>query len=178
MNARQHIHEEVFPATPEQLFALLHTPSAIRGWWGAARAIILPKEGGVWIGAWGEDEDLPDYITSQRSKSSIPLDEWSSATFNSSRKRVHFLSRPTSPPNSRSRHTRRARPSESSRTVFPATLLLMSSMRVVRAVGGILLPGYGITYPENSPGRNARCHSGCRPDREGQSRVRGAPLRD
>ena len=59
----KHTHEEVFPTTPERLFALLHTPSAIRGWWGAARAIVIPKEGGLWSATWGDEEDAPEYIT-------------------------------------------------------------------------------------------------------------------
>lgn len=58
-----HVHEETFDASAEELFELLHTPSAIREWWGASRAIVIPKEGGVWAAAWGEDEDAPDYIT-------------------------------------------------------------------------------------------------------------------
>ena len=44
------------------MFDLLITPSAIRGWWGASRAIIIPKLGGTWAAAWG-DEDDPDYIS-------------------------------------------------------------------------------------------------------------------
>lgn len=63
MNTRRHTHEEAFSASPERLFALLHTPSAIRGWWGAARAVVLPQAGGIWAAAWGEAEDDPDYIT-------------------------------------------------------------------------------------------------------------------
>jgi uncharacterized protein YndB with AHSA1/START domain len=62
---RSHTHEEVFAATPERLFALLHTPSAIREWWGAARVIVFPEADGVWVAAWG-DEDQPDYITAAR----------------------------------------------------------------------------------------------------------------
>lgn len=58
-----HVHEETFEASPEELFELLHTPSAIRVWWSAARAIVMPKEGGTWMAAWGDDEDAPDYIT-------------------------------------------------------------------------------------------------------------------
>ena len=64
MKTRRHVHEESFAATPEELFALLITPSAIRSWWSAARAIVLPQEGGVWTAAWGEDEDAPDYVSS------------------------------------------------------------------------------------------------------------------
>lgn len=62
MNTRKHIHEEVFPVTPARLFALLHTPSAIRLWWSAARAVVLAQAGGVWVAAWGDQEDEPDYI--------------------------------------------------------------------------------------------------------------------
>jgi uncharacterized protein YndB with AHSA1/START domain len=63
MKTRKHVHEEVFPASPERLFALLHTPSAIRQWWGVARAVVLAHPGGTWAAAWGEAEDEPDYIT-------------------------------------------------------------------------------------------------------------------
>src|SRR5687767_7777978 len=63
METRTHVHEEVFAAAPERVFALLHTPSAIREWWGVARAVVLPQAGGVWAAAWGETEDDPDYIT-------------------------------------------------------------------------------------------------------------------
>jgi uncharacterized protein YndB with AHSA1/START domain len=63
MQTRKHVHEEQFPATPERVFALLHTPSAIRHWWGAARAVVLAQPGGVWVAAWGQDEDDPEYIT-------------------------------------------------------------------------------------------------------------------
>jgi uncharacterized protein YndB with AHSA1/START domain len=66
MPTRKHTHEEVFATTPERLFALLHTPSDIRGWWGAARAIVMPKEGGIWCAVWGADEDDPDYITAAK----------------------------------------------------------------------------------------------------------------
>ena len=62
MRTRKHIHEEIFPASAECVFALLHTPSAIRQWWGASRAIALPEPGGTWAAAWGEAEDDPDYI--------------------------------------------------------------------------------------------------------------------
>lgn len=60
---RRHVHEEEFGAPPERLFALLLTPSAIRGWWGASRAVVLPEVGGVWAATWGDDEDDPDYVT-------------------------------------------------------------------------------------------------------------------
>lgn len=63
METRSHIHKEVFPVPPEKLFALLHTASAIRKWWGAARAIVIPESGGIWAATWGESEDDPDYVT-------------------------------------------------------------------------------------------------------------------
>jgi uncharacterized protein YndB with AHSA1/START domain len=63
MATRSHVREETFAVSPEELFALLHTPSAIRGWWGAARAIVGAEEGGTWSATWGEDEDAPDYVT-------------------------------------------------------------------------------------------------------------------
>ncbi len=63
MKTRKHIHEETFPVDQPRLFALLHTPSAIRQWWGAARAVVLPKPGGIFAAAWGEAEDDPDYVT-------------------------------------------------------------------------------------------------------------------
>jgi uncharacterized protein YndB with AHSA1/START domain len=65
---RTHVHEESFDCTPEQLFALLVTPSAIRDWWGAARVIILPGSGGTWAAAWGSDEDNPNYVTTATMK--------------------------------------------------------------------------------------------------------------
>jgi len=63
MKTRKQVHEEVFPVAPERLFTILHTPSAIRSWWGVARAVVLPQTGGVWAAAWGQAEDDPDYIT-------------------------------------------------------------------------------------------------------------------
>lgn len=63
MATRKHIHLECFDAAPEEVFALLTTPSAIRSWWGASRAIVLPELGGIWAATWGESEDQPDYIT-------------------------------------------------------------------------------------------------------------------
>jgi uncharacterized protein YndB with AHSA1/START domain len=64
MRTRKHVHEETFAASPEKLFGLLHTPSAIREWWGAARALVMPQEGGFLAAAWGTNEDDPDYVSS------------------------------------------------------------------------------------------------------------------
>lgn len=63
VETRSHIHEELFEISPERMFDLLITPSAIRKWWGASAAIVTPEEGGVWTAAWG-DEDDPDYVSS------------------------------------------------------------------------------------------------------------------
>ncbi len=63
---RSHSRTLDLPLPPPGTFALLVTPSAIRGWWGAARVIVLPREGGVWAAAWGGREDDPDYVTGAR----------------------------------------------------------------------------------------------------------------
>ncbi len=60
---RKHIHEEEFPIPPAEMFEMLITPSSIRQWWGASRAIVIPEKGGIWMAAWGADEDAPDYIS-------------------------------------------------------------------------------------------------------------------
>lgn len=62
MDKRLHKHEEHFAVSPGRAFEILITPSAIRGWWGASRAIVLPQKDGYWSAAWG-DEDEPDYIS-------------------------------------------------------------------------------------------------------------------
>jgi len=64
METRHHIHEEPFGVSAESMFHALITPSAIRQWWGASKAIVIPEQGGVWIAAWGEDENDSDYISS------------------------------------------------------------------------------------------------------------------
>lgn len=63
METRRHTHEEPFAVAPERMFEILVTPSAIRSWWGATRAVVSLKRGGVWMAAWGEDENASDYIS-------------------------------------------------------------------------------------------------------------------
>jgi len=63
MSTRSHVHEESFQASPEELFRHLLTPSSIRNWWSAARAVIVPKSGGAYALAWGDSEDEPDYTS-------------------------------------------------------------------------------------------------------------------
>ena len=64
MATRSITRDILLPAPPERVFELLITPSAIRHWWQANRAIVMPVSGGIWAAAWGEDEDDPDYIVS------------------------------------------------------------------------------------------------------------------
>ncbi len=40
----------------------MHTPRAIRGWWGASTAIVVARKNGYYIAAWG-DEDDPTYLS-------------------------------------------------------------------------------------------------------------------
>ncbi|HSL23506.1 MAG TPA: SRPBCC domain-containing protein [Vicinamibacterales bacterium] len=54
------------PLDAEATFALLHTPSAIRVWWSAARAVVAPRAGGIWVATWGPNEDAPEYTTAAR----------------------------------------------------------------------------------------------------------------
>lgn len=63
MDTRKHVHEEEFAAKAASVFAMLLKPSAIRNWWGAARAIVIPEAGGIWAASWGDSEDDPDYTT-------------------------------------------------------------------------------------------------------------------
>jgi uncharacterized protein YndB with AHSA1/START domain len=54
------------PLDAETTFALLHTPSAIRGWWSAARVVVAARAGGIWVATWGPNEDAPEYTTAAR----------------------------------------------------------------------------------------------------------------
>ncbi len=62
-STRSHTRSIDIPAAPDSVFSALITPSAIRSWWSAARAIVLPKTGGLWAATLGAEEDSPDYIT-------------------------------------------------------------------------------------------------------------------
>ncbi|MBS1791872.1 MAG: SRPBCC domain-containing protein [Acidobacteria bacterium] len=61
MTTRKHIHQIELAVSPEEVFRVLVTPSAIRDWWGASRVIVLAKQNGVWAAVWG-NEDIPDYV--------------------------------------------------------------------------------------------------------------------
>lgn len=64
MDTRTHVHEETFLVSVEELFAILHTPSAICDWWSASQAIVIAESGGIWVATWGDSTDEPDYTSS------------------------------------------------------------------------------------------------------------------
>lgn len=64
LETRTHQISREFKQPTATVFAALITPSQIRGWWSASRAIVIPKTGGIWCATWGENEDEPDYISS------------------------------------------------------------------------------------------------------------------
>lgn len=64
----------LLPIPPAQAFALLHTPSSIRAWWGARGAIVIPRTGGLWAATWGESEDEPEYVSAARISDFSPPD--------------------------------------------------------------------------------------------------------
>ena len=63
MSTRSIQRSDFFACQPQDLFAALTLPSAIRAWWGAARAIIIPRPGGLFSAAWGDEEDAPAYVS-------------------------------------------------------------------------------------------------------------------
>lgn len=66
METRSLEHEVELNAGQHRVFDLLMTPSDIRQWWGADRVIVTHREGGVWVAAWGDDEDSPEYVAAHR----------------------------------------------------------------------------------------------------------------
>lgn len=64
MEVRRQELEEPFGVTPERLFTVLTTPSAIRSWWGVSKAIVDLRKGGTWVTAWGESDGDSDHVTS------------------------------------------------------------------------------------------------------------------
>ena len=63
MSYRRITHQIELPASPQHVFKILHTPSAIRKWWSVSNAIVIANEDGLWCATWGEKEDEPDYIS-------------------------------------------------------------------------------------------------------------------
>ena len=61
---RRQILEEPFGVTPERMFEVLTTPSAIRSWWGATSVVIDPRKGGSWVTASGEGEKDTEFVNS------------------------------------------------------------------------------------------------------------------
>lgn len=66
MGTRRIVHEEPLDRAPADVFAMLVTPSSIRRWWGAHRAVVVARAGGFWAAAWGDREDDPDYASAAR----------------------------------------------------------------------------------------------------------------
>ncbi len=64
MDKRSQELEEPFGVSPERMFDILTTPSAIRSWWGATSVVIDARKGGSWVTASGEGEKDADYINS------------------------------------------------------------------------------------------------------------------
>jgi uncharacterized protein YndB with AHSA1/START domain/predicted enzyme related to lactoylglutathione lyase len=65
-STRSILRELELPLDAEAAFALLHEPSAIRSWWSAARVVVVARAGGIWVAAWGPNEDAPEYTTAAR----------------------------------------------------------------------------------------------------------------
>ncbi|MEZ6195425.1 MAG: SRPBCC domain-containing protein [Planctomycetota bacterium] len=66
MSTRAHRREIRLPVVADRVFDALVRPSAIRAWWSASRAIVIPETGGMWAATWGESEDEPDYVVGAR----------------------------------------------------------------------------------------------------------------
>lgn len=66
MNTRSQTATIDLPLSVKSIFPMLLRPSAIRGWWQADRAVVVPEAGGIWVAAWGPEEDAPEYVTSAR----------------------------------------------------------------------------------------------------------------
>jgi len=62
MEIRRQELEEPFGITPERMYEVLTTPSAIRSWWGVSKAVVDLREGGTWVTAWGEGEEDADHV--------------------------------------------------------------------------------------------------------------------
>ena len=63
MNRRKEL-EEPFGITPERMFEVLTTPTAIRNWWGATSVVIDARKGGSLVVASGDGENNAEYVNS------------------------------------------------------------------------------------------------------------------
>ena len=61
---RRQIIEEPFGITPERMFKVLTTPSAIRSWWGASTVVIDPRKGGSWVTGVGDGNVNAEFVNS------------------------------------------------------------------------------------------------------------------
>jgi len=64
MKARCEELAEPFGVSPERMFKILITPTAVRGWFGASTAIIDPREGGSWVAAFGAGARDTEFVSS------------------------------------------------------------------------------------------------------------------
>ena len=64
METRRELLEEPFAVTPERMFEILTTPSAIRAWWGATSVVIDAKQGGSWVTSSGENDKDAEFVNS------------------------------------------------------------------------------------------------------------------
>jgi uncharacterized protein YndB with AHSA1/START domain len=67
-STRSQWHEIELPVKPEAVFNLLIAPKIIRGRWDDQGAVITELEG-LWVMAWGERENDPDFVTGARIRS-------------------------------------------------------------------------------------------------------------
>jgi uncharacterized protein YndB with AHSA1/START domain len=68
MSTRSQWHEIELPVPALTVFNLLLSPKAIRGRWNNTSAVVTELDG-VWVIAWGQRENDPDYVSGARIKS-------------------------------------------------------------------------------------------------------------
>jgi len=61
---RRQVLEEPFGVTPERMFEVLTSPTAIRSWWGATSVVIDPRKGGSWVTATGDEHKKAEWVNS------------------------------------------------------------------------------------------------------------------
>jgi hypothetical protein len=64
MKIRRHELAEPFGVSPERMFEILITPSAIRDWYGASKVVVEARKGGSWITSWGESDKDFEHVNS------------------------------------------------------------------------------------------------------------------
>ncbi|PYS98418.1 MAG: hypothetical protein DMF63_16170 [Acidobacteria bacterium] len=64
IETRRQTLEEPFGVTPERMFEVLTTPSAVRSWWGATSVVIDARKGGSFVAATSDGESKAEFINS------------------------------------------------------------------------------------------------------------------